>query len=80
MRPLNITTPDGETLYAWHVLPLSVYDQYEADLLLEAQDDEGRTEPKPYEESFAFKLLTEDPESRLVISCMYASSLLIAKF
>lgn len=74
MRPFNITTPDGETLYAWHVLPLSVYDQYESELLQEAQDDEGQT--KPYEDSFAFKLLTEDPSSQVIISCLYTPSLL----
>ena len=66
MQPFNISTPDGEVLYAWHVLPVGLYARNEEALLEEATgpaEDVTRT--------LAFKLLAEDPESRLVINCSF---------
>ncbi|KAF2088794.1 alpha/beta-hydrolase [Saccharata proteae CBS 121410] len=58
----NVTTPDFECLSAWHVLPLDVYAENEEDLLSEpsSHDDFSRSK--------AFRLLTEDPEARVVIN------------
>lgn len=64
MTPFSIPTADGETLYAWHILPLPLYLQNEA--ALEAQAP-GFCESFTQTESF--RLLKEDPESRLVLYC-----------
>ncbi|RQM08833.1 hypothetical protein DH86_00002974 [Scytalidium sp. 3C] len=64
VTPFNITTPDHETIYAWHILPLGLYAQHEYELLQEPSgcvEDITRTK--------AFELLKNDPESRLIISC-----------
>lgn len=65
VTPFDIQTPDGEVLYAWHVLPLDMYITNE-----QALRDEKR--PKPIVEdiksTLAFKLL-QSPDSRVVISC-----------
>ena len=66
VHPFNISTSDGETLYAWHVLPLGVYtknkrllEEYRASVAA----DVNRTP--------ALRILAEsnDPESLLVINC-----------
>ncbi|KAK5135115.1 hypothetical protein LTR08_005640 [Meristemomyces frigidus] len=57
VTPFNLKTPDGETLYGWHVLPLDVYARNEKSLLAEHRPH------GPYEdfrESTAFRLLTAD--------------------
>lgn len=63
----NVTTHDGEVLYAWHVLPLDVYEKHEADLSLGASGspDGDLTQTK------AFQLLKSDPKARLVINCKH---------
>lgn len=61
MQPFNITTPDHETLYAWHVLPSQLYAENE-DRLLESPLVEQK-------DSLAFQML-QNPNARLVISCM----------
>ena len=63
MQRLNITTPDGEILFGWHVLPLTLYAENERALIGQPFGAED------YENSLAFKLLAEDPESRLIIYC-----------
>ena len=62
IRPFNLTTPDGETLYAWHVLPIGAYHKHTTELLL------GDTFDSSVTASTAFKILTSDAEARLVIS------------
>ncbi|KAI9865366.1 MAG: hypothetical protein M1813_002255 [Trichoglossum hirsutum] len=57
---LNISTPDGERLYAWHILPVAVYARNEQSLIKQGlAEDYATTE--------SFKLLANDPESRLVV-------------
>ncbi|MCJ1266952.1 hypothetical protein MMC22_006837 [Lobaria immixta] len=63
VRPFNISTLDGETLFAWHVLPLALYAKHE-NLLL----DEPTDFSVDIADTAAFKLLSRDPESRLVIN------------
>lgn len=64
ISPLYIDTPDYHQLYAWHILPLGVYAKHEASLL-----EETSAAARNYTNTKAFKLLTKDPESRLVINC-----------
>ncbi|MCJ1438751.1 hypothetical protein MMC27_008141 [Xylographa pallens] len=63
VQAFNLTTPDGEVLYAWHILPVSLYSKNQKALLLEpsglASDASN---------SRAARLLRDDPESRLVIT------------
>ena len=63
MQQFEIRTPDGEVLRGWHVLPLALYAENEETLTGQ------RFEIEDYEKSWAFKLLAEDPESRLIIYC-----------
>ena len=66
MQPFNISTPDGELLYAWHILPVAVYSKHQGAL---AKAPEGP--PEDVTLSTAFELLVNDPESRLVIYCLF---------
>ena len=62
VTPFHITTPDGEILHAWHILPLETYRRY---------SDELRNEPTglcdKIEQRKSFALLKEDPTAQLVI-------------
>ncbi|RDL31158.1 Glycylpeptide N-tetradecanoyltransferase [Venustampulla echinocandica] len=63
ITPFNFTTPDHETIYAWHVMPLGLYAKHEAEILRQPSGcAEDITQTK------AFRLLQDDPESRLVIN------------
>ncbi|KAI4119751.1 MAG: hypothetical protein LQ345_000425 [Seirophora villosa] len=62
VQPLSIPTPDGETLYAWHVVPIAKYTANEESLLNDSADSAHFTD------TAAFSLLSEDPSSRLVIN------------
>lgn len=57
----NLSTSDGEKLYAWHVLPLGLYATHEEVL-------RGWPSTGPFEASPNFKLLRDDPQARLVIN------------
>jgi hypothetical protein len=64
ITPFNFTTPDHETIYAWHVMPLGLYAKHEAEILHQPSGcAEDVTKTK------AFKLLRDDPDSRLIINC-----------
>ena len=60
--PFRIKSPNGGSLYAWHILPIELYRQHETTLVGEpsgfASDFTSR---------FGFKLLRDDPEARLII-------------
>ena len=60
-----MNTTDGEVLYAWHILPLALYARNEEALLNEPIGLSSNIE-----QNLAFKLLSTDPESRLVINCL----------
>ena len=64
VRPFHINTSDGEMLYGWHILPVALYTRHEATLV-----QEEHPVVKPFESSKGFQLLSDDQESRLVISC-----------
>ncbi|KAL9025371.1 MAG: hypothetical protein Q9196_005789 [Gyalolechia fulgens] len=61
VQPFNISTPDGEVLYAWHVLPIAKYTTNEKALVNGRDDQAARTS------TIALDLLSKDPASRLVI-------------
>ncbi|CAK4030640.1 alpha beta-hydrolase [Lecanosticta acicola] len=65
VTPFNIQTSDGETLFAWHVLPLDAYARNERRIR-----EEKRPDRRPVDDvtkSEAFKLLT-DGNARVVVS------------
>ena len=64
VQPFTIPTPDGETLYGWHILPLALYAKHEEVLLQEPPGPSSHIT-----QTQAFKLLSTDPESRLLIYC-----------
>ncbi|KAK0725216.1 Alpha/Beta hydrolase protein [Lasiosphaeris hirsuta] len=62
VTPFSLSTEDGQSLYAWHVLPLPLYAQHEERVVAQASgfcNDITQTEN--------FKILKADPVARLVI-------------
>jgi len=61
VTPFHLETPDGETLHAWHVLPLETYRQHQTQL---------REEPvglcAKVEDRISFRLL-KDPTAQVVV-------------
>lgn len=68
VTPFEITTPDGQTLYAWHVLPLDVYARHERKL---RTGERHKTPLADFAKTLQFQLLSSsaDPPARVVISC-----------
>lgn len=62
VTPLSIATTDGETLHAWHILPLGLYHRHQDELRTQSSDS-NRDEAS----QLALQLLRNDPEARLVI-------------
>ncbi|PSN72610.1 alpha/beta-hydrolase [Corynespora cassiicola Philippines] len=62
VTPFHLKTLDGETLHAWHVLPLETYRQHQDQL---CQEPIGICED--IQKRVAFKLLKEDQDAQLVI-------------
>ncbi|KAK4464329.1 Alpha/Beta hydrolase protein [Cladorrhinum samala] len=61
--PFTLTTADNQTLHAWHILPLSTYQQHESSLVSQPtglSNDITTTQN--------FKLLQDDPSAKLIIS------------
>jgi len=71
VTPFTITTPDGETLYAWHVLPLDTYIR-NAKALIETERPAGPVED--FTKTLPFELLSStSTPARVVINCEHAS-------
>lgn len=62
VTPFTLSTPDGEQLHAWHILPLDLYRQHEKDLV---QESDGLS--LDIKARLSFKLLRDDPEALLVL-------------
>ena len=62
VTPFHIETPDGETLHAWHVLPLETYRKNMAQL---REEPEGLC--SDIQKRLSFQLLKEDPTAQVVI-------------
>ncbi|KAF2149578.1 alpha/beta-hydrolase [Myriangium duriaei CBS 260.36] len=75
VTPFHLHTPDGETLHAWHILPLELYRRHEQALIKEpaglALDIKSRT---------CFKLLRNDPDALLVLYLHGAAGTLASGF
>lgn len=62
VTPFTLATRDGETLHAWHVLPLEAYRQHQDSLCAEP---DGLAADMRQRQSF--RLLRDDPDSLLVL-------------
>lgn len=62
--PFYIPTSDGESLHAWHILPLGTY-LANQDALLARGPDASLAER--FQETLNFRLLRENPDARLVL-------------
>ena len=62
VTPFSIDTPNGDALYAWHILPVELYRQHESALVAEQYGFVSDIRSR-----FAFALLRDDPHARLVI-------------
>ncbi|OCT49729.1 abhydrolase domain-containing protein 12 [Cladophialophora carrionii] len=62
VTPFHLKTPDGETLHAWHILPLEAYRRNE-----KALRDKPAGLCHDITSRVGFKLLTDDPTARLVL-------------
>lgn len=70
VSPFNFSTPDGETLYAWHIMPLGLYAKHESEILKQPSgfvNDISLTK--------GFDLLRGDPDARLIINCKSSLSM-----
>ncbi|KAI7343836.1 alpha/beta-hydrolase [Hortaea werneckii] len=66
VTPFNLPTPDGETLYAWHILPLDVYTRNERSIQEEIRRRDGPVDD--FTKTNPFHLLTtNDPHPARVI-------------
>ncbi|KXT11486.1 hypothetical protein AC579_2410 [Pseudocercospora musae] len=65
VTPFNLRTPDGETLYAWHVLPLDQYALHEKAVRHEHRPQKGPVED--FTSTTAFQLL-KSRDAKVVIS------------
>ncbi|KAK2766685.1 Monoacylglycerol lipase abhd12 [Arachnomyces sp. PD_36] len=64
VQPFNLTTPDEETLYAWHMLPLHLCLEQEAALV----EDPPSGPASNITQTAAFNLLASNPRARVVLS------------
>lgn len=62
VTPFHLETSDGETLHAWHILPLEAYRKNEKELR-----DEPTGLCRNIADRLAFKLLKQDPTAQLVL-------------
>ncbi|KAL6789408.1 alpha/beta-hydrolase [Trichoderma sp. SZMC 28012] len=63
VTPFGLQTSDGETIYAWHIMPLPLYLQHETTV---ATQDLGFC--KDFTQTESFRLLANDPDARLIIT------------
>ncbi|MCJ1274704.1 hypothetical protein MMC21_002502 [Puttea exsequens] len=62
VTPFALQTPDGETLHAWHILPLELYRRHEEQLVEEKSGFVADITTR-----LGFQILRDDPESLLVL-------------
>ena len=66
VTPFNVSTPDDEVLYAWHVLPLATV----------AANRDALAAADPFDQTLPLQLLKSDPEARVVVNCEFLIFLL----
>jgi abhydrolase domain-containing protein 12 len=64
VTPFTITTPDGESLHAWHILPRALYAERESEIV-----EQKLGKVNEFKDTLAYKLLTSDSDSKLIINC-----------
>jgi abhydrolase domain-containing protein 12 len=62
VTPFSIKTPDGEHLYAWHILPVELYRKHQSSLLAEPVGFSSDIKSR-----LGFQLLQEDSDARLIL-------------
>lgn len=62
VTPFHLKASDGEKLHAWHILPPELYRRHERELVAEPSGIVPDVSAR-----LGFKLLRDDPESRLVL-------------
>ena len=62
VTPFNVENVQGDYLYAWHILPLELYHQHEAEII---QQNGGFC--PDFQSTKSFRLLRDDPEAILII-------------
>ena len=65
VQPFNLVTPDNETLYAWHMLPLHLCLEQETALLADLPSGPAAD----VTQTAAFRLLASNPRARVVVNC-----------
>ncbi|KAL1297907.1 hypothetical protein AAFC00_006422 [Neodothiora populina] len=65
--PFNLSTPDGEVLYGWHVLPLDVYAENQDSIINKGISAQETKDPSILQK-YGVELLKKDPEARVVIN------------
>ncbi|KAG6007563.1 hypothetical protein E4U54_008813 [Claviceps lovelessii] len=69
VAPFYLHTPDDNWIYAWHVLPLQLYQRHE-DLIISGASSE--VAPRDITTTESFRLLKSDPNAKLIL--YYTSS------
>lgn len=59
VTPFNVSTPDSEVLYAWHILPLATV----------ASNRDTLAAADPFDQTLPLQLLKSDPQARVVVNC-----------
>ena len=62
VTPFAVKSPDGEQLYAWHILPIELYRQHESALTAERSGFVSDITSR-----YAFELLRDDPDAKMII-------------
>ena len=60
--PFSIKSPTGGALFAWHILPIELYRQHESALVAEPSGFVSDIKSR-----YAFQLLRDDPDARLIL-------------
>lgn len=66
VQPFTLLTPDDQTLYAWHILPLHLAEEHSKTLL--AQDDFKVKSSEDVLDTVSFHLLASDPNAHVVVN------------
>jgi abhydrolase domain-containing protein 12 len=67
VTPFNVSTPDNEVLYTWHILPLATV----------AANRDALATTDPLDQTLPLQLLKSDPEARVVVNCKLLSFCLL---
>jgi abhydrolase domain-containing protein 12 len=62
VTPFNVSTPDNEVLYAWHILPLATV----------ASNRDALAAADPLDQTLPLQLLKSDPEARVIVNCKFS--------